>query len=136
MAAGESFRVTEARQFLEDYFGESDSGFEFHGFSSGDDLDDPDYIVENSDSDASEIDEEENLRDAGFQRVMTVNRYEKLSQYLHCNHAAARIGRNHPDYHPIAKVAPVVDMARQLTCLTFNYIQASVIRPLFSSVMD
>uniref|UniRef100_A0AAV2K8I3 PiggyBac transposable element-derived protein domain-containing protein n=1 Tax=Knipowitschia caucasica TaxID=637954 RepID=A0AAV2K8I3_KNICA len=44
---------------------------------------------------------------------MTVNRYEKLSQYLHCNHAAARIGRNHPDYHPIAKVAPVVDMARE-----------------------
>lgn len=49
----------------------------------------------------------------GFQRVMTVNRYEKLSQYLHCNHAAARLDRNDPRYHPIAKVAPVVDMVRQ-----------------------
>lgn len=49
----------------------------------------------------------------GFQRVMTMNRYEKLSQYLHCNHTAARLARNDPRYHPIAKVAPIVDMARQ-----------------------
>lgn len=49
----------------------------------------------------------------GFQRVMTLNRYEKLCQYLHCNHAAARIDKNDPRYHPIAKVAPIVDMVRQ-----------------------
>ena len=50
---------------------------------------------------------------SGFQRIMTMNRYEKLSQYLHCNCAAARLERGDPRYHPIAKVAPVVDMARQ-----------------------
>lgn len=50
---------------------------------------------------------------SGFQRVMTMNRYEKLSQYLHCNQAAARLARNDPRYHPIAKVSPVADMARQ-----------------------
>ena len=49
----------------------------------------------------------------GFQRVMTLNRYEKLSQYLHCNNSAARLDKRDPRYHPIAKVAPVVDMARQ-----------------------
>lgn len=50
---------------------------------------------------------------SGFQHVMTMNTYEKISQYLHCNHAAARLARNDPCYHPIAKVAPIVDMARQ-----------------------
>lgn len=49
----------------------------------------------------------------GFQGVMTMNRYEKLSQYLHCNHAAARLDRQDPRYHPVAKVAPIVDMVRQ-----------------------
>lgn len=50
---------------------------------------------------------------SGFQRVMTLYRYETLPQYLHCNHAAARLDKNDPSYHPIAKVAPIVDMARQ-----------------------
>ena len=47
----------------------------------------------------------------GFQDTMTLNRYQKLTQYLHCNVTAARVGRNDPGYHPIVKVSPVVEMA-------------------------
>ena len=53
------------------------------------------------------------LENIAIKRVMTLNRYEKLCQYLHCNCAAARLQRADANYHPMAKVAPLVDMARR-----------------------
>lgn len=58
---------------------------------------------------------------SGFLQTMTVNRYEKLCQYIHCNNAAARLTRADADYHPVAKVAPVFDMARQNCKLHYQH---------------
>lgn len=41
---------------------------------------------------------------------MTLNRYEKLSQYLHLNSSAAQVRRDDPGYHPLNKLRPLVDM--------------------------
>lgn len=43
----------------------------------------------------------------GIKRVMTLNRYEKLCQYLHCNCDVARVTHRDPNYHPGARVSPV-----------------------------
>jgi hypothetical protein len=48
----------------------------------------------------------------GFRNAMTLNRYEKITQYLHINNAAARTPRNDPDYHPVNKVKPIYDLAK------------------------
>ena len=53
------------------------------------------------------------LENIAIKRVMTLNRYEKLSQYLNCNYAAARLRRMDDNYHRMAKVAHLVDMARR-----------------------
>lgn len=44
---------------------------------------------------------------------MTYNRYEKLSQYIHVNTAAARERQSDPNYHPINKVKPLYDVTNQ-----------------------
>ena len=53
------------------------------------------------------------LENIAIKHVMTLNRYEKLSQYLHCNCATARLRRTDANYHPMAKVALLVEMARR-----------------------
>ena len=50
------------------------------------------------------------LHNEGFSKTMTVNRYEKLTQYLHCN--AERNGGN----DPLVKIRDVMDsMSENLT---------------------
>lgn len=53
------------------------------------------------------------LGSPGFKNTMTYNRYEKLSQYIHVNTAAARERRSNPNYHPINKVKPLYDVTNQ-----------------------
>lgn len=53
------------------------------------------------------------LGSPGFKNTMTYNRYEKLSQYIHVNTAAARERRSDPNYHPINKVKPLYDVTNQ-----------------------
>lgn len=38
------------------------------------------------------------IENAAIKRIMTMNRYEKLSQYLHCNCSAARVQRTGDTY--------------------------------------
>lgn len=53
------------------------------------------------------------LGSPGFKNTMTYNRYEKLSQYIHVNTAAARERRDDPNYHPVNKVKPLYDVTNQ-----------------------
>ena len=50
------------------------------------------------------------LENVGFKRVMSLSRCEKLSQYLHCNCAAARLERTVDRYHLMEKVRPLVSI--------------------------
>lgn len=53
------------------------------------------------------------LGSPGFKNIMTYSRYEKLSQYIRVNAAAARERRNNANYRPVNKVKPLYDVTNQ-----------------------
>lgn len=48
-----------------------------------------------------------------FKNIMTYSRYEKLSQYIHLNAAAARERPDNANYNPVTKVKPFYDVTNQ-----------------------
>ncbi|XP_062615302.1 piggyBac transposable element-derived protein 4-like [Saccostrea cucullata] len=56
----------------------------------------------------------------GFKNTMTLNRYEKLAQYLHVNSVAAREPHDAPTYHPINKVKPLHTVTQQTLLGSFT----------------
>lgn len=61
------------------------------------------------------------LRCEGFARVITINRYEKLTEYLHLNCAQARTARCDTNYHPLNKVRCLVEMAQRNFKLRYDH---------------
>ncbi|WAR27304.1 PGBD4-like protein [Mya arenaria] len=47
---------------------------------------------------------------AGVQRVMTCNRFQKISQYFHASDRSAEVGRGLPGYDKLYKVRSVMDV--------------------------
>ncbi|XP_061171641.1 piggyBac transposable element-derived protein 4-like [Saccostrea echinata] len=50
------------------------------------------------------------FRTPGFSEVMTRDRFQLLSKFLHCNDNMTRVPRDHPGYDPAHKFRPVLDL--------------------------
>ena len=53
---------------------------------------------------------DEFMENVGIQRVFTRDRFESLCRYLHMNDSQQQPGRNDPNYDPLYKIRPALDM--------------------------
>ncbi|VDI04412.1 Hypothetical predicted protein [Mytilus galloprovincialis] len=60
------------------------------------------------------------LGNQGFKEVMSVKRYEKLNQYIHCNDIETDVPVDQPGHDKLHKIRPLIDSSLQNFAARYN----------------